>query len=318
MVQPREKRMVSEATLDVATETNLKNPVSKSTMQTKALISAAQAAAGPLGIIVLTDGQTIPAGTPAGTVVIWTNAPAAPGTDFKSTITATATVGITAAIPTNAAVGDVIVAMYANTSSESNQRVTSPGWVEIIDYAAIRPSRAAVYIYQVVDAAALTALGTTVALDAGGITSTVHAAHVFRVAGLNVTTAWNAYASGSNRASGTPATTSTAQLRPNTINTITAKYNAILAFFADADPEAAKLQNSAIDPGGTTGFTKLGESFAGPSDTGKYLYLSTWLKTVTANTTTAVPVGPTLNYTTPIVTTASPAAGQLILQAGTI
>lgn len=203
---------------------------------------------GGSGILVLTEGQDIPLGTPPG-LIAWIPIDEVPVTQVETISYDSEGASVTCAVPSGVEVGDAVVfiAAFDPPGTAGDLSVSDSGWTEIIDYSAQHSRDSAAFVYRVTDSAALAALGTAVTANYGQTARRMGVCFV--IPGSRVASAWPAYTSGSNRSAATLNSTSVTGATIQGFSTTTAPFHKVVAFV---------VHDAAADPAASTGFTQVG------------------------------------------------------------
>lgn len=194
---------VNTAVADLATEVSTKADSSAlaakadTTAMNAALALKANTADLPPEAVFLEDGELVPAGSPAETVVY--QMPKRAPSDVKITHVSgnQGTAISNFELPDDLAIGDVVLAIAVTIGAGRSYTWAAP-WTEIFDYSQSRTISAA--IYRISDQAALDAISVPVITPSGNFDQMVLATAKI-VAQVN--TAWPAYSSGGGRSAAT-------------------------------------------------------------------------------------------------------------------
>lgn len=259
-------------------------------------LAALEAAGSGSGITLIPEGTEPPAGSPVG-IYGFIPGGEVPTTNLEVVSYTSTGSTVTCPVPTAAAVGDVLVFIPAFVGSDTNITVSDTGWVEKIDYAGQQTRKSGMYIYQVADATALAALGSTVTASVAN--PGVRGGAVVRLTGALSGTAWPTYSSGSNRSAATLNSATTTGFTVQSFATATVPFDRVMMWsIHDADNV----------PAASSGFTVLGHvssSNAGATP----ITLTLFIKT---HSTTPVPAAP---VTFPTAASAVAGGGQFIVPA---
>lgn len=279
------KRSNHTGTQAISTVTNLESR-----------LAALEAAGSGSGITLIPEGTEPPAGSPVG-IYGFIPGGEVPTTDIEVVSYTSTGSTVTCPVPTAASVGDVLIFIPAFVGSDTNITVSDTGWVELIDYSGQQTRKSGAYLYRVADAAALTALGSTVTASLAN--PGVRGGAVVRLTGALSASAWPTYSSGSNRSAATLNSATTTGFTVQQFSTATVPFDRVMLWsIHDADNV----------PAASSGFTALGHvssSNAGATP----ITLTLFIKT---HSTTPVPAAP---VTFPTAASAVAGGGQFIIPA---
>jgi hypothetical protein len=213
------------------------------------LESRLQAAANSGGspIVQLPDDGQPPLGVAAGSIIARIPTSTVPTTTVETVAYSSQGTTVTCPVPTDRAVGDVMIFIPAFDGASTDIVCSDTGWSEILDYSGSQGRKGAAYVYRIADAAALAALGSNV-------TATVATAGrrmgvCFKLSGARAETAWPAYGSGSNRSAATLTGTTTTGWTVPSFSTATVPFSRVALF---------TIHDGQPDPATAAGFTEVG------------------------------------------------------------